>query len=196
MTHNERNELLKLFEFNTLSANSIRTDLMYYVIENVDRKQGIEMLIKYVPVHIAHIIENGILEYVMLKMNVELSDVMENIIYYYIEKVRDICVNLDMKNTRICNKTLLPDLLNGYVKPEFVAFMSPQQIHPLRWKNELDKISFIEKASDSKKVTDLYKCSRCGDRKCTTVQMQTRGADEPMSIIITCMTCFKTFKTC
>lgn len=30
--------------------------------------------------------------------------------------------------------------------------------------------------------TDAFKCSRCQQRKCTYYQMQTRSADEPMTV--------------
>lgn len=30
--------------------------------------------------------------------------------------------------------------------------------------------------------TDAFKCSKCNQRKCTYYQMQTRSADEPMTV--------------
>jgi transcription elongation factor S-II len=113
----------------------------------------------------------------------------------YRTKTLDICANLDISNKRIGNKTLTPALLDGGLDAHFVAFMTPHQLHPARWSKEMDKRRIAEDASNNQRVTDIYKCSRCGDRKSTTAQMQTRSADEPMTIFVTCLTCYKTFTT-
>ncbi|KAF5477715.1 hypothetical protein F2P56_004332 [Juglans regia] len=41
-----------------------------------------------------------------------------------------------------------------------------------------------EKAS-----TDMFKCERCGEHKCSYYQMQTRSADESMTTYVTCVNC-------
>lgn len=38
------------------------------------------------------------------------------------------------------------------------------------------------KSDNPKAETDAFKCSRCNQRKCTYYQMQTRSADEPMTV--------------
>ena len=38
-------------------------------------------------------------------------------------------------------------------------------------------------------MTDQFKCARCKQRKCTYYELQTRSADEGMTIFITCIIC-------
>jgi DNA-directed RNA polymerase subunit M/transcription elongation factor TFIIS len=38
-------------------------------------------------------------------------------------------------------------------------------------------------------TTDAYLCHRCKKRRCVTVQIQKRSADEPMTTLITCVEC-------
>ncbi|KNC46881.1 transcription elongation factor S-II [Thecamonas trahens ATCC 50062] len=37
--------------------------------------------------------------------------------------------------------------------------------------------------------TDMFKCGKCKERKCTYYQLQTRSADEPMTVFVTCTNC-------
>ncbi|KAJ0030853.1 hypothetical protein Pint_13530 [Pistacia integerrima] len=46
-----------------------------------------------------------------------------------------------------------------------------------------------ERGIAPKATTDQFKCGRCGQRKCTHYQMQTRSADEPMTTYVTCVNC-------
>lgn len=188
-------EYTKMFNFRTSSSITIRADVIEYAINVIDRKTTIFSLAKYVPFGIADKIEQGIIEYAMIHVSGERPDSIDFLDRVYRTKTHDICANLDMSNERINNKTLTPALLDGGIDAHFVAFMSPQQLHPAKWGKELEKRRIVEEASNNQRVTDIYKCSRCGDRKSTTAQMQTRSADEPMTIFVTCLTCYKTFTT-
>ena len=44
--------------------------------------------------------------------------------------------------------------------------------------------------------TDIFTCPRttCKSKKCTYYELQTRSADEPMTIFVTCLDCGKNFK--
>jgi transcription elongation factor S-II len=42
------------------------------------------------------------------------------------------------------------------------------------------------RSADRQAETDAFKCSRCQQRKCTYYQMQTRSADEPMTVSCAC----------
>ncbi|KAI9156906.1 hypothetical protein LWI28_013889 [Acer negundo] len=53
-----------------------------------------------------------------------------------------------------------------------------------------------ELGSAPKATTDQFKCSRCGQRKTTYYQMQTRSADEPMTTYVTCVNCNNHWKFC
>jgi DNA-directed RNA polymerase subunit M/transcription elongation factor TFIIS len=188
-------ECTKMFNLRTSASTIIRPDVMIYAIQHLDRKNALFAIANYVPFGIADKIENGIIEFVMIQISSEQPDTIDFLCNMYRTKIRDICLNLDAKNKRINNQTLLPSLLDGGMDAYFVAFMTPQQMHPARWSKELEKRRVAEAADDNKKVTDIYKCRKCGDRKSTTTQMQTRSADEPMTIFVTCLTCYNTFTT-
>lgn len=192
---NVAEEYMQMFNMRTANSMFIRPDVMNYVIMNLDRLNALKTISKYVPIQIADKIENGIIEYSMIKLSADDPDVLGFLENIYMDKVIDICKNLDPDNERIGNKTLKQSLLDGSLDAHLVAFMSPQQLHPARWKKELDKVRNAEHADNNKKVTDIYKCRKCGDRKSTTTQMQTRSADEPMTIFVTCLTCYNTFTT-
>ena len=40
----------------------------------------------------------------------------------------------------------------------------------------------------------MYKCPKCGSRKVTNFAMQTRSADEPMTVFCTCLKCSYAFR--
>jgi transcription elongation factor S-II len=190
-----KQEYIKMFKFRTSGSNNIRTDVMEYAIKNLNRKDALFKLFDHISPAIAEKIENGLLEMTLINISNENSDVIEFCNMIYNDKLRDICLNLDSKNKIIGNKTLKPALLEGQLDPYFVAFMTPQQLHPERWHKELEKRRVAEVTSNNQKVTDIYRCRKCGDRKSITSQMQTRSADEPMTIFVTCLTCYNTFTT-
>ena len=42
--------------------------------------------------------------------------------------------------------------------------------------------------------TDTFTCRKCRSKKCTYYQMQTRSADEPMTVFVTCLDCSTRWK--
>jgi len=188
-------EYTKIFKLRTSASTTIRTDVMIHAISNLNRKEALFAFAQFVPFSVADKIEQGVIEFAMIQISGEHPDVIDFLTNMYRSKVQDICVNLDVKNERINNRTLISSLMDGGMDPHFVAFMSPQQMHPVRWSKELEKRRVAEAVDDNKKVTDIYKCRKCGEKKSTTTQMQTRSADEPMTIFVTCLICYNTFTT-
>ena len=43
-------------------------------------------------------------------------------------------------------------------------------------------------------MTERYKCRKCGSRKCSYYELQTRSADEPMTQFFTCLDCKNRWK--
>jgi DNA-directed RNA polymerase subunit M/transcription elongation factor TFIIS len=184
--------LLKLFNFRFAAAITIKHSILKYIINNHKHADGINKLSKHIPFHIAIVIEEGILEYTMIYIS---SNDIEITLFtnIYNDVMNTICANIDVNNKRIYNEIFLNSLLNNTLDPYTVAFMTPQQINPAAWIVELTKQNNIDDAAKNIKVTDLYKCHKCGDRKSTTTQIQTRSADEPATIFVTCLTCYCTY---
>lgn len=75
-----------------------------------------------------------------------------------------------------------------------LASMDPYQLFEGRWKDSFVQQQVREKRQlegNKAMATDRFLCSRCWKRECTYYEMQTRSADEPMTIFITCLNCGK-----
>jgi len=115
----------------------------------------------------------------------------------YISKARSIYSNLDDKSY-IKNNRLLTRLLDGEFLPHQIAFMNCQHTFPENWKKLIDEKYKRDKILfeiDSGGATDEFKCKRCKQRKCTYYELQTRSADEPMTVFVTCLNCGKRWRT-
>ncbi len=189
---NAHKVLSNVFNFKTEGSNNFKIELIAFAVLNVDRVHGFFKLCTYIDPLIADKLETGIFEFSLVKITFE-NIPFEFVTNIYAEKLNYICANIDVHNDRIKNTTMKSNLINGHINPYFVPFMSPEQVHPARWKTLLDKVSIIERENNNIRVTDIYKCFRCGNRKTKTSQMQTRSADEPMTIFVTCLVCYNTF---
>ena len=109
----------------------------------------------------------------------------------YLDKIRSIYLNLS-------NEKLITDLLNKEITPKILANMTHQEMNPEHWKDLIDKKSkrdankYINNAQAS---TDMFTCRKCKSKRCTYYELQTRSADEPATIFVTCLDCGKNWKT-
>ena len=122
----------------------------------------------------------------------------DNKIFYnlYFSKIRSIYSNLD-KESYINNDYLFDKIKNNDIKAEDISKLSVYEIHPENWKEIIDaKIKRDRMKYDIKpeSMTDRYKCRKCGSRKCSYYEMQTRSADEPMTQFFTCLDCKNRWK--
>lgn len=112
-------------------------------------------------------------------------------------KYRSIMFNIrDEKNPDLRRRVLL-----GEVKPEKLVTMTPEEMASDARQRQIENIKEkalfeCQRGSEQTATTDQFKCSRCGQRKCTYYQMQTRSADEPMTTYVTCVNCNKRWKFC
>jgi transcription elongation factor S-II len=68
---------------------------------------------------------------------------------------------------------------------------------PEKWKDLVEKEMKREAKMlevDKSMATDMFRCSKCGKRQCTYYEMQTRSADEPMTIFVRCLNCGKRWR--
>jgi DNA-directed RNA polymerase subunit M/transcription elongation factor TFIIS len=75
-----------------------------------------------------------------------------------------------------------------------IAKMDIYELLPSRWKEQFEKQQVREKRQlegNRSMATDIFLCTKCWKRECTYYEMQTRSADEPMTIFITCLNCGK-----
>jgi transcription elongation factor S-II len=114
----------------------------------------------------------------------------------YLEKARSIISNMD-KDSYIKNERLMTRLNENEFLPHDIPFMKPENLFPERWKDTIDlHMKKFENAYENKVVamTDMFKCGKCHKRKTTYYEMQTRSADEPMTLMIRCVNCGNSWK--
>ena len=66
-----------------------------------------------------------------------------------------------------------------------------------RWKDLIERKIKRDESKYSNRLeasTDMFTCSKCKSKKCTYYELQTRSADEPATIFVTCLNCGKNWK--
>ena len=101
---------------------------------------------------------------------------------------------MDIKFNFLNNKDLQNKLLEEGVNISEIAWYEPYQLDNRLWQLYIDKRNRKIETKENMATVRIFKCRKCGEMKCTTYQLQTRGADEPMTTFVTCLICYNTFK--
>jgi len=111
----------------------------------------------------------------------------------YLGTARRIIGNLDptsyVKNTHVWER-----FRNSEVTLEQIVNQNYYELCPENWQVMVDrraKRERIQLEGDFSRATDKWLCNGCKMRKCTYYELQTRSADEPMTIFIQCLNCGK-----
>ncbi|KAJ7571354.1 hypothetical protein O6H91_01G160500 [Diphasiastrum complanatum] len=112
-------------------------------------------------------------------------------------KYRSIMFNLkDANNPDLRRRVLLgdikPDELMNMTAEDMASDERKLQNHTIKQKALFE----CERGMKQAASTDQFKCGKCGQRKCTYFQLQTRSADEPMTTFVTCVNCNNRWKFC
>jgi len=100
-------------------------------------------------------------------------------------------------NTYVNNQELFAKYTSGEVTFKDICEMDTYQLFEERWKDYFLEQQVREKRQlegNKAMATDRFLCKRCHKRECTYYELQTRSADEPMTIFITCLNCGKHWK--
>jgi transcription elongation factor S-II len=109
----------------------------------------------------------------------------------YVDRLRSIYINLKSPD-------LLEQIKNNEIQTKNVAFMTHQELNPEHWKEYIDrkiKRDSSKYTTNIEASTDMFTCKKCKSKKCTYYELQTRSADEPTTVFITCLDCGKHWKT-
>lgn len=144
-------------------------------------------------------LEEGLLQHTMAEARrLHVHPVWEN---------REFAILYDVQVRRvICNLSRAsyvenPRLDARYQEGEFTAAELPTMpftsLCPDKWKDLTEREMKREAKMlevDKSMATDMFRCSKCGKRQCTYYEMQTRSADEPMTIFVRCLNCGKRWR--
>ena len=109
----------------------------------------------------------------------------------YMDRLRSIYINLK-------NEELLDHLKSGEITGQILANMTHQEMNPQHWKELIDKKRKRDEnkyTNNAQASTDMFTCRKCKSKRCTYYELQTRSADEPATIFITCLYCGKNWKS-
>jgi transcription elongation factor S-II len=111
----------------------------------------------------------------------------------YQQKMRHVCANL-LPTCYVQNTNLLARYKQKEFTFEDLMTWNETEIFPERNKELADKLFQREQRlleGNKANATDQFYCGRCHKRQCTYYELQTRSADEPMTIFIQCVNCGK-----
>jgi transcription elongation factor S-II len=137
-------------------------------------------------------LESNIYKYVqeyLSNSNIRISLDNEKFREIYLQKAINIISNLDNKSYIGNTMDLAGKLKNGDIRSDQLVNYSPYQLFPERWQKYMDERNHIAEIGSKNNIigtTDLFKCGKCKQRKCTYYELQTKSLDEPMSTIICC----------
>ena len=87
------------------------------------------------------------------------------------------------------SESLVKKIKENEYNPDNLAFLKVEQLHPEKYEKILKKRKLEEAKKKNKATTNAFRCSKCGERKTTIVEKQTRAGDEPATVYITCSVC-------
>jgi DNA-directed RNA polymerase subunit M/transcription elongation factor TFIIS len=155
------------------------------------RQEGIVKINKYVNDDIKSIeIEDGI--YTFSNSYAEENNNLDILLDIYQHNVDNIVSNLDTCNI---NNTYLIQVIDENMMPlNAIACLTPDKMFPEKWKAIIERREWLEYKKKNMATTDIFYCHKCGKKKCTFYQLQTRSADEPMTTFVNCLVCGNAWK--
>ena len=123
-----------------------------------------------------------------MQMNILRKWTNQRFLDIYNQRVKAVISNLD-PHSYVDNTTLLKRLISNEMMPHEIAFQTPSELFPERWKSVQDKLQNTTDEYTPTEFITLYRCGKCGKHKTTVHELQTRSADEPMTLFITCFNC-------
>ena len=149
----------------------------------MDREKNIEKINKLLKKNIAQKIEESIYLFeIDYTKETEMPFLLDSI---YVDKFNEI-YNLLLNNK---SKFLINALELEKIDPSKIANMRPDELNPDKYKKIIQKKELEDYKKKNIITSSAYKCPKCGERKITVTERQTRAADEPTTIYKECNVC-------
>lgn len=115
----------------------------------------------------------------------------------YRAKLRSLFQNL--KN--VSNRDLGPRVMSGEIPAQRFVVMTHDELKSAQRRKEdeeleKDNLKKAQVPMAEKSISDALRCGRCGQKKVSYSQAQTRSADEPMTTFCECTVCGNRWKVC
>ena len=101
---------------------------------------------------------------------------------------------LNIKFNIINSPLLLEKINSNEIKIESLPWLDPHILDSTHWQHYIDKRDKNRDTIEKMATTNIFKCRKCGEMKCTTYQLQTASIDEPMTTFIHCKICGNSWK--
>ena len=168
----------------------LKTNLLYINMEEL-REESIIRINEYVKDDIKSIeIEEGIYSY--SNDYAEENNINDILVDIYNHNLENIISNLDV--SKINNTYLIKVIEDNSIPLNKIGSLPPEKLFPEKWKQIIDKREWLEYKKKNMATTNIFYCHKCGKRKCTFYQLQTRSADEPMTTFVNCLVCGNAWK--
>ena len=111
---------------------------------------------------------------------------VQYVIYIYNHKFNNLI------NDIVNNDKLIYDINNNNIVN--ICNLSRLELNPNVWKKRYDKYNTSVESINYISKSNIYTCKSCKKNECYVYELQTRSADEPMTIFITCINCGKKWR--
>jgi transcription elongation factor S-II len=168
----------------------VRTKFLKLLQDSFKKSLKANVILELEQVALAHALIEADKKYIFKNFENPLFEVL------YVTASRTLLGNL-IPSSYVNNTELYQKIKSGQLQVEHLKTMNVMEYAPnlyagLREKQLLREQSELE--GNKALATDRFFCSRCQKRECTYYELQTRSADEPMTIFITCVNCGKRWK--
>ena len=111
---------------------------------------------------------------------------------WYFSRVRTLLFNI----RHPANQTLKADVRSSRISPQELVGRTPAQLFPSGPSREAEiALKHRDEVKEGPVPEGLLTCGRCKSRRVLWLSLQTRRADEPMTIYAYCSNCRKRFRT-
>jgi len=197
-TVNKLKEVFDSINFNLLSDEKDNLIILKNETESQKEIERIDKLILGLNVDsFPEIIEKSIYNFTIKEAREKrIERLWSNRQFSFLYKKNYIKVYSNLKLNRN-SQFVMNKLKYGYWEPGNIITMTHEELFPDLWedlilqnKKKMDLLS----EENKQEGTSQFKCGRCKKNNCTYFQLQTRSADEPMTVFVTCLECNNRWK--